>query len=63
MLKDPLFHFLLIGAAVFALFYQVADPNIDRPNRIVVTAGDMIACLPSGCAAGKGLLHPPSWKG
>jgi hypothetical protein len=41
MLKDPLFHFLLIGAAVFALFYQVADPNIDRPNRIVVTADDI----------------------
>ena len=26
-LQDPLLHFLLIGAALFALFYMVADPE------------------------------------
>ncbi len=40
-LKEPLFHFLLIGAGIFVLFYQVADPSSERPDRIVVTTDDI----------------------
>ena len=40
-LKEPLFHFLLIGAGLFVLFYQVSEPESDRPDRIEVTAGDI----------------------
>ena len=40
-LKDPLLHFLLIGAALFALFYQVADPAEVADNRIVITEADI----------------------
>ena len=40
-LKDPLLHFLLIGAALFALFYQVADPAEISDNRIVITEADI----------------------
>lgn len=40
-LKDPLFHFLLIGAGLFFVFHQVGDPGEDRSDRIVVTADDV----------------------
>lgn len=40
-LKEPLFHFLLIGTGLFILFYQVGDSTVDRPDRILVTAADI----------------------
>jgi hypothetical protein len=40
-LKEPLLHFLLIGAGLFLLFYQVADPESEQPDRIEVTAADI----------------------
>ncbi len=40
-LKEPLFHFLLIGAGLFVLFYQVGDNTAGRADRIVVTADDI----------------------
>jgi hypothetical protein len=40
-LKEPLFHFLLIGAGIFVLFYQVADLSSERPDRIVITTDDI----------------------
>ena len=40
-LKEPLLHFLLIGAALFALFYQVADPDEVSDNRIVISEADI----------------------
>lgn len=40
-LKEPLLHFLLIGAGLFLLFYLAADPAADRPNRIVVKQTDI----------------------
>ncbi len=40
-LKEPLFHFLLIGAGLFALYTITADPDADRPNRITVKQADI----------------------
>lgn len=40
-LQEPLLHFLLMGAALFALFYQVADPEIISDNRIVISEADI----------------------
>lgn len=40
-LKEPLLHFLLIGAGLFVLFYQVSDNPADRADRIAVTADDI----------------------
>jgi peptidyl-prolyl cis-trans isomerase C len=40
-LQEPLLHFLLIGAALFALFYQVADPEAVSDNRIVISEQDI----------------------
>ena len=40
-LKEPLLHFLLIGAALFALFYQVADPEEVLDNRIIISETDI----------------------
>ena len=40
-LQEPLLHFLLIGAALFALFYQVADPESVADNRIVISEADI----------------------
>ena len=34
-------HFLLIGAALFALFYQVADPETVSDNRIIISETDI----------------------
>lgn len=35
--KDPLFHFLLIGAGIFALFTWQADDDVSRPDQIIFT--------------------------
>ena len=40
-LQEPLLHFLLIGAALFGLFYQVADPEVVADNRIVISEADI----------------------
>ena len=40
-LQEPLLHFLLIGAALFALFYQVADPETVSDNRIIISETDI----------------------
>jgi hypothetical protein len=40
-LKEPLLHFLLIGAGLFVLFYQVADPESLADNRIRIGAADI----------------------
>lgn len=34
-------HFVLIGAALFALFYQVADPETVSDNRIIISETDI----------------------
>ena len=39
--QEPLLHFLLIGAALFGLFYQVADPESVADNRIVISEADI----------------------
>ena len=41
LMREPLLHFLLLGVVLFFLFYQVADPNLDSPERIVVTQADV----------------------
>ncbi len=38
ILHDPLFHFLLLGAAIFAI-YGFATRHTDKPSEIVVTQG------------------------
>ena len=40
-LREPLLHFLLIGGALFALFYQVAEPETVSYNRIVISVADI----------------------
>lgn len=40
-LREPLLHFLLIGAALFILFYQVAEPEVVSDNRIVISEADI----------------------
>ena len=41
LLKDPLLHFLLIGAALFLVFGMVKSPAENPENRIVITQGDI----------------------
>ena len=40
-LQEPLLHFLLIGALLFLLFYQVADPEELSDKRILVSTADI----------------------
>jgi len=44
ILREPLFHFLLAGAALFLVYGLVAGPPDDRPDRIVV-GEDRVATL------------------
>jgi hypothetical protein len=39
VLREPLVHFLALGALVFAIFHLAADRSESREGRIVVTAG------------------------
>jgi len=41
LLREPLLHFLMIGAGLFFLFSQVDDPNIVTDNRIVITQANL----------------------
>ena len=41
LLREPLLHFLILGAGLFVLFYQVSDPDSDQPNRVVVSQADV----------------------
>ena len=42
LIREPLLHFLVLGACLFVLFYQTADPvDIAQPNRIAVTKADV----------------------
>ena len=38
ILREPLFHFLVLGAGLFVLFGVVGQPAEERPNQIVVSA-------------------------
>ena len=40
-LKEPLVHFILIGAGLFLLFNFTNGPAGDKPNRIVITPGQV----------------------
>ena len=40
-LREPLLHFLIIGAGLFALYYQVANPEAVSENRIVISESDI----------------------
>ena len=40
LLREPLMHFLLIGAALFLVFDQVGDP-VEVDNRIVISQADL----------------------
>jgi hypothetical protein len=39
ILHDPLFHFLLLGAAIFAIYGFATRHRTDKPGEIVVTQG------------------------
>lgn len=39
VLREPLVHFLILGAAVFLLSYALAKPGVVQDGRIVVTSG------------------------
>ena len=39
VLRDPLFHFLLLGAGLFALFELIGGSTSDRTDEIVITPG------------------------
>ena len=43
LLKDPLLHFLLIGAALFLVFGLIKSPAGIEENRIILTSGDIEA--------------------
>src|SRR5262245_57542446 len=40
-LREPLLHFFLVGAALFWITARVSGPALERPDRIVLTQGDL----------------------
>jgi hypothetical protein len=43
LLREPLLHFLLLGAAIFAAYGLMPDRNGDRPDKIVISQGQIAA--------------------
>ena len=43
LIKDPLLHFLLIGALLFLVFELIKSPEVVQENNIVITRGDIEA--------------------
>ena len=41
LIKDPLLHFLLIGALLFLVFEFIKSPEVIQENNIVITRGDI----------------------
>lgn len=41
VLREPLLHFLVIGVGLFFLFNFINGPAVDKPNRIVITPGQV----------------------
>jgi hypothetical protein len=41
LLREPLLHFLLLGAAIFATFSLLSRHKVDKPGEIVVTQGTL----------------------
>lgn len=38
LIREPLLHFLLIGAALFVVYEQNREPGREAPNRIVISS-------------------------
>jgi PPIC-type PPIASE domain len=47
ILREPLLHFLLLGAAVFAVYGLVSRQVRDEPGKIVISAGEVAAMAES----------------
>ena len=41
LLREPLFHFLILGAGLFALYANVNNDTVEPPDRIVVDEGEI----------------------
>lgn len=41
LIREPLLHFLLIGAGLFILFNQIGEPTIEADRRIIITQSDL----------------------
>ena len=41
IIREPLLHFLLIGGGLFLLFNVMNGETVDKPNRIVVSQGQV----------------------
>jgi hypothetical protein len=41
--REPLVHFLLIGAALFVFYDQTREQGSEAPNRIVMSSGQVFA--------------------
>lgn len=39
LLRDPLLHFLLLGAVIFAVYYSISKASYHKPDEIVITRG------------------------
>ena len=61
LLREPLLHFLLIGALLFVLFGLRQNPQTEPSNRIVVDAGQ-VRQLALRLAGGAGLVQEPLWQ-
>jgi hypothetical protein len=47
LLREPLLHFLLLGAAIFAAYSLVSKPDVSEPGKIVITQGQLASMAAS----------------
>ncbi|MCW8852847.1 MAG: peptidyl-prolyl cis-trans isomerase, partial [Gammaproteobacteria bacterium] len=41
LIREPLLHFLFIGAGLFILFNQIGEPAVNADRRIIITQADL----------------------
>ena len=61
--KEPLLHFLLLGAAIFVIYGLVSKGSSGEPGRIVITQGQLASMLESFTATRQRTPTQEEWEG
>jgi len=63
ILKEPLLHFLLLGAAIFAAYSLVSKSIGDEPGKIVITQGQLASLMENFTLVRQRLPTREEWEG
>jgi hypothetical protein len=61
--REPLVHFLLLGAAIFAAYALMSESGSGEPGRIVITQGQLASMRETFTRTRQRLPTPEEWEG